>query len=85
MKDLLIMKNSYFTREKARNYTSSVDIADNKAKNYNMMFNHDYQQTQKNFNLGLDFLVASNNFKNIKIPKDLKFKNLFRIIVSTRE
>lgn len=33
MKDLLIMKNSYFTREKARNYTSSVDIADNKAKN----------------------------------------------------
>lgn len=50
-----------------------------------MMFNHDYQQTQKNFNLGLDFLVASNNFKNIKIPKDLKFKNLFRIIVSTRE
>lgn len=85
MKDLLIMKNSYFTREKVRNYTSSVDIADNKAKNYNMMFNHDYQQTQKNFNLGLDFLVTSNNFKNIKIPKDLKFKNLFRIIVSTRE
>lgn len=47
--------------------------------------NHDYQNTQKYCNLGLDFLVTSPTFKNIKIPKDLKFKNLFRIIVSLQE
>lgn len=29
MKDLLIMKNSYFAREKAHKYISSINIADN--------------------------------------------------------
>lgn len=49
------------------------------------MRNLDYQNTQKYFNLGLDFLVTSPTFKNITIPKDLKFKNLFKIIVSLQE
>ena len=56
-----------------------------KKQNIYPIYNHDYQQTQKNFNLGCDFLVTSPTFKNIKIPKDLKFKNLFRIIVSLQE
>lgn len=63
-------EKGYFVREKT---------------NKNTMFNHDYQNTQKYFNLGCDFLVTSPTFKNIKIPKDLKFKNLFRIIVSLQE
>lgn len=81
MKDLLIMKTSYFTREKVRNHISSVDIADNIKQKYNMMFNHDYQNTQKYFNLGLDFLVTSPTFKNIKIPNNLDTRKLFGIIV----
>ncbi|WP_170252240.1 hypothetical protein [Helicobacter pullorum] len=47
--------------------------------------NHDYQNTQKYCNLGLDFLVTSPTFKNIKIPKDLKFKNLFKIVITLGE
>ncbi len=43
------------------------------------MQNHDYQQTQKNFNLGLDFLVTSLTFKDIKIPKDVNMRKFFRI------
>lgn len=49
------------------------------------MRNLDYQNTQKYFNLGLDFLVMSLTFKNIKIPKDVKFKNLFTIIITLGE
>ena len=43
--------------------------------------NHDYQNTQKYCNLGLDFLVTSPTFKNIKIPNNLDTRKLFRIIV----
>lgn len=67
MKDLLIMKTSYFTREKVRNHISSVDIADNIKQKYNMMFNHDYQNTQKYFNLGLDFRILTSTFKDIQV------------------
>lgn len=67
MKDLLIMKTSYFTREKAHNHISSVDIADNIKQKYNMMFNLDYQNTQKNFNLGLDFRILTSTFKDIEV------------------
>ncbi len=45
--------------------------------------NHDYQQTQKHFNLGCDFIVTSKGFKNIKIPNNLDTKNLLRIIVKS--
>lgn len=61
------MKTSYFTREKARNHISSVDIADNIKQKYNMMFNLDYQNTQKSFNLGLDFRILTSTFKDIEV------------------
>lgn len=68
MKDLLIMKNSYSTREKVCNYISSVDIADNiKQKNHNTMFNQDYQNTQNYFNLGCDFRILTPAFKDIEV------------------
>ena len=54
---------------------------DYKSSNMYPIYNHDYQQTQKNFNLGLDFLVTSPTFKDIKIPKDLDTKSVFKIIV----
>lgn len=41
--------------------------------------NHDYQQTQKHFNLGCDFIITSPIFKNIKIPNNL----VLRIIVKS--
>lgn len=43
--------------------------------------NHDYQQTQKHFNLGCDFLVTSKDFKNIKVPQDSK--SVFKIVISS--
>lgn len=69
-------------------WKSAINIQkyeDYKSNNIYPIYNHDYQQTQKSFNLGLDFLVTSPTFKNITIPKDLKFKNLFKIIVSLQE
>lgn len=47
----------------------------------NIMRNHDYQQTQKSFNLGLDFIVTSPNFKSIEIPKTEEMKYIFRVVV----
>jgi len=44
-----------------------------------------HQQTQKHFNLGLDFYVFSKTFKDIKISKDLNTKNLFKIIVDIKQ
>ena len=77
-------------------YDNAVDIVNklpfverdkNTSKDFKevIMRNHDYQNTQKYFNLGLDFLVTSPTFKNIKIPKDLKFKNLFKIVITLGE
>ena len=43
----------------------------------NIMRNHDYQQTQKNFNLGLDFIVTSKSFRNLKIPNDYLSKRFY--------
>ena len=48
------------------------------------IYNHDYQQTQKNFNLGLDFLVTSPAFKNITIPNTLDTKILFKVLVELK-
>ncbi|BAM32680.1 hypothetical protein [Helicobacter fennelliae] len=45
------------------------------------MRNLNYQNTQKYFNLGLDFIVTSKSFKNIKLPNNLDTRNLFRVIV----
>lgn len=45
------------------------------------MRNLDYQNTQKYFNLGLDFIVTSKGFKNIKILNTLDIRKLFRIRV----
>lgn len=43
----------------------------------NIMRNLDYQNTQKNFNLGLDFIVTSQSFKNLKIPNDYLSKRFY--------
>lgn len=53
----------------------------NRGAMYYHLYNLDYQQTQKYFNLGLDFLVTSSTFKNIKIPNNLDTRKLFGIIV----
>ncbi|WP_146739963.1 DUF6402 family protein [Helicobacter fennelliae] len=53
----------------------------NRGAMYYHLYNLDYQQTQKYFNLGLDFLVTSPTFKNIKIPNNLDTRKLFGIIV----
>ena len=77
-------------------YDNAVDIVNklpfverdkNTSKDFKevIMRNQDYQNTQKYFNLGCDFLVTSPTFKNIKIPKDVKFKNLFTIIITLGE
>ena len=55
-----------------------------KRQNIYPIYNHDYQQTQKNFNLGLDFLVTSPTFKNITIPNTLDIKNLFKVLVELK-
>lgn len=43
----------------------------------NIMRNLDYQNTQKNFNLGLDFIVTSQSFKNLKTPNDYLSKRFY--------
>jgi len=48
------------------------------------MRNNNYQQTQKHFNLGCDFLVTSKTFKDIVVPQDSRAKNIFRIIVEVK-
>ena len=48
-----------------------------KRQNIYPIYNHDYQQTQKNFNLGLDFIVTSKSFKNLKIPNDYLSKRFY--------
>lgn len=50
---------------------------DYKSSNMYPIYNHDYQQTQKNFNLGLDFIVTSKNFRNLKIPNDYLSKRFY--------
>lgn len=42
-----------------------------------VMRNHDYQNTQRYFNLGLDFIVTSKRFKNLKIPNDYLSKKFY--------
>ncbi|WP_278824443.1 DUF6402 family protein [Helicobacter pullorum] len=37
-----------------------------KRQNIYPIYNHDYQQTQKNFNLGLDFRIVTPTFKDIQ-------------------
>ncbi len=48
---------------------------------YYFIYSKYYQQTQKYFNLGLDFLVTSPTFKNITIPNTLDIRKLFGIRV----
>ena len=48
------------------------------------IYNHDYQQTQKNFNYVLDFIVTSTTFKHITSPNPLDIKNLFQILVELK-
>jgi len=48
------------------------------------MQNNYYQQTQKYFHLGCDFLVTSKTFKDIAVPQDSRAKNIFRIIVEVK-
>ncbi len=55
----------------------------NRGARYYHLYNLDYQNTQSHFNLGLDFIITSPIFKNIKIPNNLDTKNLLRIIVKS--
>lgn len=48
-----------------------------KRQNIYPIYNHDYQQTQKNFNLGLDFIVTSKSFRNLKTPNDYLSKRFY--------
>lgn len=43
----------------------------------NIMRNLDYQNTQKYFNLGLDFIVTSRSFRNLKMPNDYLSKRFY--------
>ena len=43
------------------------------------IYNHDYQNTQKYFNLGLNYILASKDFKNIKVPNE--YKDFFKITI----
>lgn len=45
------------------------------------MRNLDYQNTQRYFNLGLDFLVMSLTFKNIVVPQNFDYKKLFKMTI----
>lgn len=45
------------------------------------MRNLDYQNTQKYFNLGLDFLVMSLTFKNIVVSQNFDYKKLFKMTI----
>ena len=55
----------------------NLTIENIKQTNEYKMFNQNYQNTQKYFNLGLDFIVTSKNFKNLKIPKDYLSKRFY--------
>lgn len=53
-------------------WKSAINIQkyeDYKSNNIYPIYNHDYQQTQKNFNLGLDFLVTSPTFKILRFQR----------------
>lgn len=56
-----------------------------KKQNIYPNYNHEYQQTQKYFNLGCDFLVTNPTFKNIEIPNNLDIEHLFKIIIHYKE
>lgn len=47
--------------------TSIVAIENIKQLNENIMFNQNYQNTQKYFNLGCDFRILTATFKDIEI------------------
>ncbi|EEQ62573.1 hypothetical protein HPMG_00030 [Helicobacter pullorum MIT 98-5489] len=58
------------TRKMFREVTGStkvISIGNVKEANENIMFNQDYQNTQKYFNLGLDFRIVTPTFKSIKV------------------
>ena len=59
--------------EKIKNLT----IENIKQTNEYKMFNQDYQNTQKYFKIGLDFIVTSKSFKNLKIPNDYLSKRFY--------
>ena len=54
-----------------------VDKNISKDSDNNIMRNQDYQNTQFFFNLGLDFIVTSKSFKNLKIPNDYLSKRVY--------
>lgn len=62
----------------AWNYKNFIDDKNaTKEIDNNIMRNLDYQNTQKNFNLGLDFIVTSQSFKNLKTPNDYLSKRFY--------
>ncbi|MGX2973276.1 DUF6402 family protein [Helicobacter sp. T3_23-1059] len=54
-----------------------VDKNISKDSDNNIMRNQDYQNIQFFFNLGLDFIVTSKSFKNLKIPNDYLSKRVY--------
>lgn len=78
-----------FVREKIHKYISLIDIADNiKWRNYNTMFNHDYQNYKQTFNKGLNFRIFSKDktkgeihkgFYILKVPEDKATQAYFKV------
>lgn len=61
---------------------SDITIGDyfqKRMKNIYPIYNHDYQNTQKYFKIGLDYILASKDFKNIKVPNG--YKEFFKITI----
>ena len=57
----------------------NLTIENIKQTNEYKMFNQDYQNTQKYFSLGLNYILASKDFKNIKVPNE--YKDFFKITI----
>ncbi|PZT47127.1 hypothetical protein B6S12_10745 [Helicobacter valdiviensis] len=56
-----------------------------KKQNIYPNYNHEYQLTQKHFNLGCDFIVTNPTFKNIKVPSNLAIKHLLKTTINYKE
>ena len=55
------------------------DYFQKRMENIYPIYNNDYQNTQKYFEIGLDYILASKDFKNIKVPNG--YKEFFKITI----
>lgn len=75
--EFIVSNSSWITFKEATSLDNIFSTENIKRANKNKMFNQNYQNTQKYFNLGLDFIVTSKNFKNLKIPNDYLSKRFY--------